>query len=260
MATYRLHCRVSPYDYDAQWAAFFDKNNLVPEIYLNKHALDGKIEAALDKMAAWLDQKKIRPSMHAPFASNDPVLFDSIARNHAEKVTDKTIALVRRFNAEIVVCHPVFEKYRNRKSYSKWIDENVRYFDHMVAQTRKSGTIVAVENIFEDGPDFIHDILSEVRSERLKFCLDVGHYNKYSKANLAKWFKVLGDKLCEIHVHDNSGKHDEHLPPGEGLFPFPKLAVMLQSLDKDLIMTLEPLNREAALRAVKNARRLFGIK
>jgi sugar phosphate isomerase/epimerase len=259
MATYRLHCRVSPYDYDSEWAAFFEKNKLVPEIYLNGRGLDEKLDGILSEMALWTASKNMRPSIHAPFATADPVLFDAIAKNNVRRMTDKTIALVRSFNAEIVVCHPVFEKYRNRKSYSKWIDANVSYFDHIITQTEEQGTTVAVENIYDERPDMIADLMKELKSARFMFCFDIGHYNKYSKVGLSKWFKALGGRLCEVHVHDNSGKHDEHLPPGEGTFPFNNLAAILKKLDRDVVLTVETLRREDASRAIDKTKSFFGM-
>ena len=43
----------------------------------------------------------------------------------------------------------------------------------------------------------------------------------------AKWVDSLGDHLGEIHLHDNHGTADEHLPVGEGTFPFKELMRLL---------------------------------
>jgi sugar phosphate isomerase/epimerase len=30
----------------------------------------------------------------------------------------------------------------------------------------------------------------------------------------------LGGRLIEVHLHDNNGEEDQHLPPGDGKFDF----------------------------------------
>ncbi len=259
-ASFCLHCRVSPRDFNGEWAAFFEKHKVVPEVYLDRHDLDSRSDTSIEQMAGWVAEKKLKPTLHAPYATNDPVLFDAVAKGQLRKVADLTIALARRFGAHSVVCHPVFEKYRTRKSdYPKWVDENIAYFDHLLAQTKNMGTTVAVENIFHERPDHLCDIMGGLSKERFRFCFDVGHFNRYYKVGISKWFKLLGERLSEVHLHDNFGKHDEHLPVGEGNFKFEKLLELLRPMDRQIVLTLEPLNREAAVRSLRNTLRIFGV-
>ena len=58
------------------------------------------------------------------------------------------------------------------------------------------------------------------------FCLDVGHANLVqaipetsdgpAKSGIEQAFEAFGDKLTEMHLHDNRGSRDEHLWPGDG--------------------------------------------
>jgi sugar phosphate isomerase/epimerase len=49
----------------------------------------------------------------------------------------------------------------------------------------------------------------------------------------------LGSRLVEIHLHDNRGDLDEHLPVGEGTFPFPRLFSILKERKLRPILTVE---------------------
>ncbi|MDW5561625.1 MAG: sugar phosphate isomerase/epimerase family protein [Methanomassiliicoccus sp.] len=49
------------------------------------------------------------------------------------------------------------------------------------------------------------------------FCLDVGHANTMG---LLPQFMDLKPRLVNLHVHDNQGKFDEHLPIGDGTVDF----------------------------------------
>jgi sugar phosphate isomerase/epimerase len=54
------------------------------------------------------------------------------------------------------------------------------------------------------------------RRDDLSFCLDVGHAN----TGLLPEFMELKSRLANLHVHDNNGKFDEHLPIGDGTVDF----------------------------------------
>lgn len=56
----------------------------------------------------------------------------------------------------------------------------------------------------------------------LKLCLDIGHANHPDQSHLpAKnsintFIEAFKEKIIHLHIHDNHGKSDEHLIPGEG--------------------------------------------
>lgn len=258
MPTYQFHCRIHPTHFDPEWAGFFDNNGLTPEIYLNGREVRGANTNKMPKeMASWLCSRTMRPSVHAPFETHDPVLLDAVARSNIEALIAEAITVARDFNAKAIVCHSVFEKYRMGQKHSMWIEENLNFLDRFLVQSRKLDITLVVENVFDEEPQAILALLNEIASDRLLFCLDTGHFNRWSKVGLERWFKVLGRHLGEIHLHDNSGKHDEHLPPGEGTFPFGKLLKLLGPIEREIIITLEPLTKDTAVRALEGARRFF---
>ena len=50
---------------------------------------------------------------------------------------------------------------------------------------------------------------------------------------------MLGDRLGEIHIHDNDGTTDQHLPVGEGNFPFRELLALVRRKNLRPILTIE---------------------
>jgi len=79
--------------------------------------------------------------------------------------------------------------------------------------------IVAVENmlniesLFGRTPEEILGILENVNRENFGFTFDVGHAN--TNGNVEQ-FLELRDVMVHVHVHDNKGFRDEHLPVGMG--------------------------------------------
>jgi sugar phosphate isomerase/epimerase len=57
---------------------------------------------------------------------------------------------------------------------------------------------------------------------------------------LEDWVGVLGPRLLEIHLHDNHGDADEHLPLGQGSIDFPGLFSFLEEKKVRPIYTIEP--------------------
>lgn len=73
-----------------------------------------------------------------------------------------------------------------------------------------------------DEMDFIGDanVLKEnfdmIKSEYKAFCLDTGHTNEIVRLGaptVPETVRILGKDIKVLHLHDNEGYHDSHLPP-----------------------------------------------
>ena len=58
------------------------------------------------------------------------------------------------------------------------------------------------------------------------------------------WVQTLAEFLMELHVHDNCGSHDDHLPVGQGNIDFRSLFTLLQARSIQPLITLEPHREE----------------
>jgi sugar phosphate isomerase/epimerase len=55
-----------------------------------------------------------------------------------------------------------------------------------------------------------------------------------------------------MHLHDNHGAFDDHLPIGSGSFPFRELKAFLKKAEmKDIIFTVEPHNEGTVVDSIK---------
>ena len=74
---------------------------------------------------------------------------------------------------------------------------------------------------------------------RLGLCLDVGHANTVvSKTPPADWLAPMLPDLRHVHLHDNHGALDEHLPLGAGTIDFAPILAALAA-HPDITITLE---------------------
>ena len=71
------------------------------------------------------------------------------------------------------------------------------------------------------------------------FCLDVGHAHAFTSLPPVQWVERLGSRIIHLHVHDNPGDDDRHLPPGEGTIDFPPLYAALLEHCPEAVLSLE---------------------
>ncbi|HUJ70463.1 MAG TPA: TIM barrel protein, partial [Syntrophorhabdales bacterium] len=87
----------------------------------------------------------------------------------------------------------------------------------------------------------------------LWFCFDTGHFNLFTAVPLEGWLGPLRQRLKEFHIHDNHGKSDEHLPVGQGTFPFRELRHFVKSLH-GVVFTAEAADVGSAMETIRCAK------
>ena len=116
---------------------------------------------------------------------------------------------------------------------------------------------IFLENVFDEVPDHLLRLRDAVASRRIRFCFDPGHATLFSRLPVQKWVEALAPALGELHLHDNRGRRDDHLPIGEGTVNL--RGVILAAVDEGTrpILTVEPHRREHFSRAVDNLRAML---
>ncbi len=73
--------------------------------------------------------------------------------------------------------------------------------------------MVNMQHIFGKQPGEIMGMIESIERDNAGLVLDVGHAN--TNNNIDEFLGDLG-KIIHVHLHDNNGKHDEHLELGKG--------------------------------------------
>jgi Sugar phosphate isomerases/epimerases len=73
---------------------------------------------------------------------------------------------------------------------------------------------IALENV--RNPHILKDIFDSMNSPALGFCYDSGHDYIWSQSP-HEILKRYREKLFAVHLHDNKGLADDHLPAGKGI-------------------------------------------
>ena len=111
---------------------------------------------------------------------------------------------------------------------------SVRMMKRACLMAKEYGIKIYTENLngsqlTKDGEELIQ-YLNDVNSDNLKIVFDVGHCY-HTGHNIEKDILDMGIELQHLHIHDNHGEKDEHLPLGEGTLNIPLFADSLAQVD-----------------------------
>jgi sugar phosphate isomerase/epimerase len=87
----------------------------------------------------------------------------------------------------------------------------------------------------------------------LRFHLDVGHaFIENRMSGVRDYLDAFGDRLAHVHIHDNHGKQDEHLPLGKGKINVREVIRLFKQADYDKTVTFEVFSSHAdAVRSMR---------
>lgn len=213
---------------------------LQPEIYFNGFTLDRVSPAEVKKTSQALRGKEIPVTFHAPFMDLNPGAVDERVRKITSFRFEQVLKLVPHFQPRSIVFHPGYDRWRYDDDVDLWREKSLLTWKPLVKKAEALGVKLALENVFDDNPEPLRKILEEINSPLLGYCMDAGHGNLFSRVPLVNWVEVLGSRLVEIHLHDNHGKADDHLPLGRGNIDFPALFSLLGKKKIHPIYTIEP--------------------
>lgn len=117
--------------------------------------------------------------------------------------------------------------------------------EHLILHARHVGVTLAVENTMNEmsEPSYLRAFVDETRLTGLRFNFDIGHANLAdgpAEERITKSFESLRDLTVSVHLHDNRGEKDEHLPPYEGSIDWSAAIPVLKSApEKNLPIVLE---------------------
>lgn len=176
-----------------------------------------------------------RRLLHAPFSELFPCAVDPKARELARFRYRQAIALAKRYGGEKVVIHGGFN---HRLYFPCWYTEqSVLFWRDFLKED--PGVDIVLENVLEEKPEMLLDILRKVNHPRLRLCLDVGHVNAYSLVPAERWLKDCAPWLSHFHIHNNDGGCDSHSLPGDGTLPLDSLLRQAETLCPQATFTME---------------------
>ena len=243
---------------NAETAGILAGNGVGPEIYFSANVLDalapGQAETAAESLYA---EGVGSATFHAPFEDLWPGARDEEARKLAVRRLLQAIGLAPLFRPRGIVVHGGYFGWIYDFDPGRWLEPALRTFTEVLEAAEKAGVDIFLENVFDGTPEHLLRLKEAIGSKRLGFCCDAGHATLFSDLPVHKWVEAFGPNLRELHVHDNLGRRDDHLPVGEGAINFRGILHAALDAGASPILTLEPHRREHFHRGLSALRTLL---
>ena len=226
-----------------------------PEVYLDGSFLEDADPMVLGGIRQRFKEKGLTITMHGPYEDVHPGSPDEDKRLFAEKRYTEALKAAAYLKPRTLVLHAGYSDRVFKGDKELWLNQSLKTWPPFVRIAERLGVIIAAENVFEKTPDTLKLLVEEIGSPHFRLCIDAGHLNAFVRADLKDWIKEIGPLIAEVHLHDNNGRNDEHLPLGEGSIDFPLFFRLLSEYAKDPVFTIEPHGEEEMRRGIAAVRR-----
>lgn len=168
----------------------------------------------------------------------------------------------------VMVVHPGEATGREQGHGDSW-GRVKRSLGELLPDLERAGVKAALENLLPGSISTdIGELVAAVEETGhplVGVCLDTGHLNVV-KGRPAAAVRAIGARLFALHVHDNNGQSDQHLPPFEGSADWTGFAAALREVGYRGTLNLEVLDHaqpgaiarpDFIRRALRNAEQLL---
>ena len=174
-------------------------------------------------------------ALHGAFIDVNPASGDPAFRELSRQRCRESCALAQALGAEYVVFHSSAFPFLRGAYLSRWAGVCAEFYGELA---ERYGLSVCVENSMDLDPEPLCALLKEASAAQVKVCLDIGHAH-YARAPLEEWFDSLGEHIGYLHLSDNHGQFDDHLPLGAGSVNWALADRLWRQLGRRIPMTLE---------------------
>ncbi len=229
-----------PWNYIDRYVDLIIENGMNVEIGFGAEDLEKASICAVSSVVGRMRERGCRITFHGPFWDLCSGSIDHRIREIFNFRYNSLLDLAEAVRPEQIVCHSGFDPRHHRGHRSIWIDNSVSTWAALVRRAETQETPLVLENVWEEDPSLHLQVLEKVKSPWLGICLDAGHQHSFSKTTLDKWLEAIWPHLKEVHIHDNDGANDSHLPVGSGTIDFDYLFNFLRKKRISPTLTLEP--------------------
>jgi sugar phosphate isomerase/epimerase len=218
----------------------FLKGGLNPEIGLDAWSLDTYRPRDFRRVARAFAAAGRRVTLHGPFQDLLPGALDDIILAAARRRLREACRWLPVFRPETLVCHLGYESRHYRWEREAWLTRVSATYREVGRAAGASGAALMLENVYEDDPELLKEVISRINLPNVRVCLDVGHLQAFGGGDFAGWLAALWPLIGQLHLHDNRGAGDDHQALGTGTVPLDYVLTFLAQRGRRPLVTLEP--------------------
>ena len=210
-----------------------------------------------DEECGQLAQTGLVSALHGAFIDVNPASGDAELRALSQKRCEDSCRLAKRLGADAVVFHSSCFPFLRGSYLAQWADCCGAYYSALAERWQLS---VLIENAADVDPEPLAALMAHC-SPQVGVCLDIGHAN-YSRCTPEVWFDALGSNIRHLHLSDNLGSFDDHLPLGRGTVDWKKIDALFRRAGTVERLTLEVGDTDGVRASLDYLRQnhLFGLE
>jgi len=224
------------------------------EIFCSMAHFDYSSKQEIQAMKGMLEHQKLQlASLHAPTSKDASAMRESgIPLSVCEVERVRRIEAMDEFKRAIDVAEElafprmVLHMGGSREAADpRKRDAAFSTLEHLVLHAKHVGVTLCVENTTNEmgQPEYLRAFVDETRLTGLRFNFDIGHAHLSDgeeAERIAKAFEPVRELVASVHLHDNHGEKDEHLPPYDGSIDWQNaISVLNRAPEKNLAIVLE---------------------
>ena len=224
------------------------------EVFASRQHFDYVNRSAVREIANWFRANPVTPTMHMPLFTEAEAMERSrhteptlnlVSRNKSERINamdevKRAIEAAEQIPFRSCVLHLGM---KDDRWSTETLDLSLTAIEHLKAFATPLGVQLLLENLPNElaTPAHLVEITRVGHFATVGFCLDTGHahlsqpmlpdetgFDRTARERLRdQWgdaalkdalpeaFAIFGDRLVELHLHDNNGTRDEHLWPSD---------------------------------------------
>lgn len=191
--------------------------------------------------------------LHGPFTEIHPAAIDYRARQMAMERLNEAYEVAAALGINRMVVHTGWIPFIYFKS---WQAEKGAEFWQRFMSDKPSDFHIYVENVLDDEPYMLLDMMKRIDNPHIKLCLDTGHANATTSPELPveKWIEVLGPHIGHFHLHNNDGTGDSHSAFDCGSMDMNSIFSAIGAFcDADVTLTIEARDARSCLEWLKRS-------
>lgn len=163
-----------------------------------------------------LASTNLSATVHAPYGDLNPAAINEPIWRETITQISECIRLASEITDRVTI-HPGYLSCTGKLVPGKIWELQKTAIIEFGKVAREYGVVACIENM-PDIPDFLcrypEEIMGMIEDiDGVGLTIDFGHANTLGKVDS---FRKIIDRASHIHIHDNNGRSDEHLPIGAG--------------------------------------------
>ena len=242
------------------------------EVFATRTHFDYHDHAAVQSLAEWLDDTRLTlNSVHAPICASlvngewgetfSNAIADEERRRKALAEAEAALAIAQTIPYRHLVVHLGVPDTVKPEPSDNSREAARKSVESLIEMSERAGVQLAIEvipNKLSSAEALVSFIENDLEGTTAGICMDVGH--AFLMGDLPDAIEACSGHLLTTHLHDNRGRTDDHLTPGEGAIDWPVTLMSLQKIGYDGTWLFEVANTstpKAVLEKTERARRQF---